>query len=250
MAVSRHSYKFLQYQPRNELHMFFVSMLTCFDLPRRHVFSDIRAYICTSKECGMLMFDSFNTWRSHEMDHRREWNCSLCALSCEDEPKARTHLITCHRGEVDQLQVDTLLKTSSRSPEYLHAADCPFCDWSLILQKRNTISHAQDLLVPSRRFMKHIGKHLEDLALFVVPQPDENDEDMKDIGSNEVHVSGFDCPIRAGPNGTNLCTWPPRRDILGFPTLARVKFVNAVYRSKVPAACTNYILGNMLQVMD
>jgi len=34
---------------------------------------------------------------------------------------------------------------------------------------------------------------------------------------------GYDCPIRAGPNGTNLCTWPPRRDISGFPSLARVK---------------------------
>ena len=36
---------------------------------------------------------------------------------------------------------------------------------------------------------------------------------------------GFDCPIRAGPNGENSCTWPPRSDIRGFPTLARVRFV-------------------------
>jgi len=36
---------------------------------------------------------------------------------------------------------------------------------------------------------------------------------------------GFDCPIRAGPNGANLCTWPPRSKIRGFRNLARVKFV-------------------------
>jgi hypothetical protein len=43
--------------------------------------------------------------------------------------------------------------------------------------------------------------------------------------------AGFDCPIRAGPNGTNLCTWPPRRDISGFPGLARVRFVHSVSRT-------------------
>jgi hypothetical protein len=41
---------------------------------------------------------------------------------------------------------------------------------------------------------------------------------------------GFDCPIRAGPNGENSCTWPPRNEIRGFPFLARVKFVYGACR--------------------
>jgi hypothetical protein len=137
----------------------------------------------------MLLFDSFNTWRSHEMDHRRECICPLCGLLCQDKPKARTHLFLCHGDIVGSLQVDTLLRTSSRPPEHLKAADCPFCDWSLVLQRRNTTSHGHDLVVPSRRFMKHLGKHLEEIALFVVPQPDEDDGTSRDIGSNEVHVN-------------------------------------------------------------
>lgn len=40
----------------------------------------------------------------------------------------------------------------------------------------------------------------------------------------------FDCPIRAGPNGTNLCTWPSRPDISGFPSLARMRFVHGTRR--------------------
>jgi hypothetical protein len=168
------------------------SMLTCFDLHSRHVFSDIRAYICTSKECGMLMFDSFNTWRSHELDHRREWICSLCSLSCQDKAKIKTHLIDSHGDKVENLQLDTLLQMCSRPPEQLHAANCPFCDWSSILQERNPTSRRRDLSVPSRRFMKHLGKHLEEFALFVVPQPDEDDATTKDIGSNEAHINDID----------------------------------------------------------
>lgn len=46
------------------------------------------------------------------------------------------------------------------------------------------------------------------------------------LASNDT--VGFDCPIRAGPDGKDLCSWPPRRDLSGFPSLARVRFVNSV----------------------
>jgi len=36
--------------------------------------------------------------------------------------------------------------------------------------------------------MKHLGRHLEEIALFVVPQPDEDQVDSDDIGSNAVHA--------------------------------------------------------------
>jgi hypothetical protein len=101
------------------------------------------------------------------------------------------HIIQHHDNSDDQ-HVDLLLQTSSRLPEYLSADDCPFCDWSTTLRKRNVTPKEQDLTVPTRRFMKHLGKHLEELALFVVPQPDEDDEDLNDIGSNKVHVSDID----------------------------------------------------------
>lgn len=48
---------------------------------------------------------------------------------------------------------------------------------------------------------------------------------VKTTGTVLDSAVGFDCPIRAGPNGTNLCTWPPRSKIRGFPNLARVRFV-------------------------
>jgi hypothetical protein len=50
-------------------------------------------------------------------------------------------------------------------------------------------SKEHDLTVPSRRFMRHLGRHLEEIALFVVPQPEEDQSDTEDIGSNAVHAA-------------------------------------------------------------
>jgi hypothetical protein len=138
----------------------------------------------------MLMFGSFNTWRSHEMDHRREWFCPLCNLSHHDKSKARMHLIRDH-GELagNQVNSDLLLQASSRPSEQLPVGDCPFCDWGIILRERNYTPQEHDLTVPSRRFMKHLGKHLEEIALFVIPQPQEEHRSSGDTASNAVHAA-------------------------------------------------------------
>jgi hypothetical protein len=112
----------------------------------------------------------------------------MCHLVYHDKLKAKIHIMQ-HYDNSDNHHIDLLLQTSSRLPEYLSADDCPFCDWSTTLRKRNVTPKEQDLTVPTRRFMKHLGKHLEEFALFVVPQPDEDDENLNDIGSNEVHAS-------------------------------------------------------------
>lgn len=137
----------------------------------------------------MLMFGSLNTWRSHEMDHRREWVCPFCNFACQNEPKAKMHIMHHHGDLAEHHEIDMLLQTSSRLPENLSADDCPFCDWGTTLRKRNATSNDQDLAVPSRRFMKHLGRHLEEIALFVVPQPEEHQKDSDDIGSNAVHAA-------------------------------------------------------------
>lgn len=44
-------------------------------------------------------------------------------------------------------------------------------------------------MIPSKRFMKHLGRHLEEIALFVVPQPEDDKHDPEDDGSNAVHAA-------------------------------------------------------------
>lgn len=155
----------------------------------RHVFSDIRAYVCTSKRCGMLMFDSFTAWRSHEMDHRREWFCPLCNLLHHDKSKAGMHLTRDHGEFAGHHDIDMLLQTSSRPSEHLPADDCPFCDWGTILRERNHTPQEHDLTVPSKRFMKHLGRHLEEIALFVMPQSEEDIRSSGDTASNAGHAA-------------------------------------------------------------
>lgn len=142
------------------------------------------------------MFSSFNAWRSHEMDHRREWLCPVCNLVCHDRSKAQMHLSHHHPEFAERHDIDILLQAISRSSENLPAGECPFCDWATTLRERNQMALECELTVPSRRFMKHLGRHLEEFALFVVPQPEEDQENLEDIGSNAVHCAqGASCSI-------------------------------------------------------
>jgi hypothetical protein len=48
-------------------------------LYKRHVYADLRAYLCTNEECGMTMFEHKRAWIDHEMEkHWRSWSCYLC----------------------------------------------------------------------------------------------------------------------------------------------------------------------------
>jgi hypothetical protein len=134
------------------------------------------------------MFGSFNAWRSHEMDHRREWFCPLCNLRHHDKSNARVHLMHHHGELAEHHEIEMLLQTSSHPSENLPADDCPFCDWGMTLRKKNNTPKEHDLMVPSRRFMKHLGRHLEEIALFVIPQPEEEQRSSGDTASNAVHA--------------------------------------------------------------
>jgi hypothetical protein len=170
----------------------YIGLLSLLTMPSKHVFSDIRAYICTSRDCGMLMFDSLSTWRGHEMEHRRKWSCPLCSTSCKEEAATEAHLMRSHCDMVGPHNLESLLRTSSHPSEFLLASDCPFCDWNAVLRRRNPGPEGTELSVPSNRFLKHLGKHLEELALFVVPQPEQDDEDSDQLGSNAVHAAEVD----------------------------------------------------------
>jgi hypothetical protein len=169
-----------------------VGLLSLLTMPSKHVFSDIRAYICTSRDCGMLMFDSLSTWRGHEMEHRRKWSCPLCSTSCKEEAATEAHLMRSHCDIVGPHNLESLLRISSHPSEFLLASECPFCDWNAALRKQNPAPEGTELSVPSNRFLKHLGKHLEELALFVIPQPEQDDEDSDQLGSDAVHAAEAD----------------------------------------------------------
>jgi hypothetical protein len=118
------------------------------------------------------MFDSSAGWRDHEMSHRRQWFCPICNILCSDDAETEKHLIESHGDMARGGQLEMLLGVSSRALERLPAKDCPFCPWDDALRKRNPTISDDELVVPSRRFMKHVGRHLEELAIFILHEFD------------------------------------------------------------------------------
>lgn len=133
------------------------------------------------------MFDSFKAWRSHELDrHRRQWVCQLCGTVCQDRSDTLTHLKSRHRHDLNDCQIDIIVEASSHYPETIHAKDCPFCDFPEASRQQKPETSSQEARVNARRFMKHVGRHLEQLALFVMPQPEV--ESDGGLGSNAARV--------------------------------------------------------------
>lgn len=146
---------------------------------RKHVYHDIRPFICTFEECGLLMFDDKRSWFEHEMDNHRRYR--LCALCNSAAPNIQTsqdllHHFKTQHGIHDQEHMRLLSEVSSRPMEMIPARDCKLCDWDAKLRSRNEhVPSHLDITVSPRVFMHHLSFHLTQVALFVLPKPPEQD---------------------------------------------------------------------------
>ncbi|EUC49880.1 hypothetical protein COCMIDRAFT_83255 [Bipolaris oryzae ATCC 44560] len=60
---------------------------------KKHVFSDLRPYVCTFPDCDAPYFGDINKWFQHEMMfHRVNYKCFLCAKVFNQEGKYISHL--------------------------------------------------------------------------------------------------------------------------------------------------------------
>lgn len=127
----------------------------------------------------MLVFESKRAWVDHEMEaHRRTWTCPGCPYTTgRDSGSLKGHLEQQHRDIATNLPLKALLKSSSRPLEILAAKECPLCDWGEELRSGNThVTKDDDVTVTAPQFMRHLAGHLEQLALFALPRPVENEE--------------------------------------------------------------------------
>ncbi|CCX16801.1 Similar to Nephrocystin-3; acc. no. Q7Z494, partial [Pyronema omphalodes CBS 100304] len=140
---------------------------------RKHVFRDIRPYVCTFKDCrqGSHTFEKRHDWFYHERDlHRREWVCELCNTGIFKSSKCfRDHLLEQHRPQgVSNDQVNVWVDQGERAAESPQI--CPICGET-----------------PSAKtFQRHLGRHMEQIALFILPRSgEEDDEGEKEDDENE-----------------------------------------------------------------
>jgi hypothetical protein len=64
-----------------------------------------------------------------------------------------------------------MIQASQYLPHKISPESCPFCDeWVYTLRATNPSPPGEDLVVTPEQFMKHVGNHLAELALFALPR--------------------------------------------------------------------------------
>lgn len=140
-----------------------------------HVFADLRPYICTFANCKMELaqFTTRLAWADHEFtEHRavRSWSCPECPIECDSESEWAQHLLECHgrtfSGPKYQIAKEMAYSTQAKPAEN---EQCPLC---------------QVILGKSRReFVKHVGRHMEEIALMALPPYDGEESELDSASS-------------------------------------------------------------------
>jgi hypothetical protein len=144
---------------------------------------DLQPYVCTFKDCSFKLFSSRQEWFEHELaNHRKIWRCEKCFKSYSSIDVFSDHLDSCYPANLSSKSKDTLLSRSERSVSGITAVECPLCDGgNTSLQKVNNTN--DNIVVTTEQFKKHLGNHLEKLALFALPRMQMEDED-ENVGSD------------------------------------------------------------------
>ncbi|UKZ89703.1 uncharacterized protein TrAFT101_004742 [Trichoderma asperellum] len=137
---------------------------------KRHVFSDMRPYVCTFTDCKEpdRLFSSRHDWYSHELAfHRRTWVCiSGCLRQFTSESAYETHLRATHEEFEDTAQAEKHGAHSRQLPEP-KVPTCPIC--------------GDEIRYPEL-IRTHIGRHQAQLGLWPLRSmryfDDEDDEEV------------------------------------------------------------------------
>ncbi|KAH8647271.1 hypothetical protein BX600DRAFT_532763 [Xylariales sp. PMI_506] len=148
---------------------------------RKHIFADLRPYSCVAVNCPMsgAEFGRRHRWMQHMLQsHWRDWYCTFC----DHDPFSSTmdlqeHLKVTHASIVSNDDLQSVASLCERPRPFSEDTTCPLCLCPL---------------ESARQYRHHVGGHLEDIAVFVLP-PVFEDEDIPDeediINSLNSHPS-------------------------------------------------------------
>jgi uncharacterized C2H2 Zn-finger protein len=165
------------------------------------VFQGLRPYVCTFKECPQAshLFKGRHEWYAHENEmHRREWYCNKCSEAFPSSANFRQHLETRHRHE--KAQLDVMVDRGVRSIE--RDQKCVLC---------------QEEHKP-KQLRNHLGRHMEQIALFVLSGADDQDEE----GGDEPDSDEDDDAETNLPSTANI----PSKDVKRKPPSLGKRFLS------------------------
>lgn len=120
--------------------------------------------------------------------HRATYTCSLCdRVKAVSKTDLQTHL-TVH-GSFDSHQLEALAEGGLDRANKIPASDCPFCQgWAEQLQSRSLCRNLDERLplVSLSRFRRHVATHQEQLALFALPQSNNEDEIDDEVEHQDI----------------------------------------------------------------
>ena len=146
----------------------------------------------------MKLFADRHTWFEHELTcHRLEWCCRFCSYPAfATQEKLAAHMRARHTQLSSPAQLSVLLHASKQVVDRIPAADCLLCDWESVLKQNNApTSLDETLVVTVDQFRRHVGSHMEQLALFALPR--NSGEQGAEGKSNEAAAA-------AGSNASSL----------------------------------------------
>ncbi|KAF8251244.1 hypothetical protein K440DRAFT_596463, partial [Wilcoxina mikolae CBS 423.85] len=136
---------------------------------KRHVFRDIRPYMCTFPACVKLehLFGNQHEWFEYELEyHRRSWHCNQCNQTFSSVETFKKHLQRAHPDSFSEEFLPTIIERCTRPDESPQI--CPLCGE---IQTFN-------------RLQRHLGSHLQQIALFVL----RVSEDLEEEGGSDVAI--------------------------------------------------------------
>jgi hypothetical protein len=115
------------------------------------------------------------------MEHRRQWHCPSCDGVFETRTSTENHLATEHPSISTSLCGD-LIDAASQHVQIVEDPQCLFCDdtepWdqSTEATPRLGLPGSKNLSISANSFQRHVGRHLEQIALFAVPSTVQDTE--------------------------------------------------------------------------
>lgn len=141
---------------------------------RKHVLSDLEPYVCTYPGCSLDTYQSQHAWFDHEvLIHRGTWPCFQCGEVADSADTLKIHFKTQHADQISSQQLPLVVEQSRRPAKFIQPNECPFCDeeWA-----RGEFSGSGALVVTLDEFRRHLGQHLQRIALFSLPRLEQNQD--------------------------------------------------------------------------
>lgn len=146
--------------------------------------------MCTFKDCSNPdeTYESRRQWFSHELQrHRRIWTCGgHCETIFHSSMQLIAHLKAFSPIAITEAQIPALIEMRAAPVAKNSEFSCPLCDLKIIGRTQ---------------LQKHLGRHLEELALFTLPNNLEEAEDDTDSQAS-ISRSHTSVPISCEEGGT------------------------------------------------